>query len=430
MSTRIDIGERLRRANPVPVGPQAEPSAGMVARTRKPVLVALIAALFAAGIAVATTISVRYFADSAAKPAPAPVRRALLAAAAHLAPVGKLDLGETISAYTFSSSDGNGQVYMTPYSDQPGFCAALVLTGKPVHAACSGGVRTAATTLSVNGGLQQWSLALTPTMHALLGRLAPSAVGDRVEITFEDGTTEKVPTHGPWFAYAVVGQRTQRGDRPTRIRVLDGSRLTTQFALNPVSFNTLAEARALVPAADGSRGQQAVRRWLLQLLVSPMFGDGGLLASHVDLAATTHVATLRKESGARVDVYGAPVRRILGWRRGGFLLLGLVARSGQLPFFQITASPRAGSTFGRPAGCRCMRNGYVLLNGQVPRGVRRVSIRTRDGHDLRARLFAYGREWAWVGREAGSAAPVELVGRDASGAVVTTRKLLPNIFGP
>jgi hypothetical protein len=426
--SRIDVAERLRLANPVPVGPP--PRWRARARNRRPILLVVIAALFAGGLAVAATISVRYFDESSARPVPAPVRRALTEAASHLRPSGRLELDATISAYSFSSSDGHGQVYVTPYSDLPGFCAALVVSGKAVHAACSDGLRSAAATLSINGGLQQWSLALTPAMHALLGRLASSAVGDRVEITFEDGTSEKVPTHGPWFAYAVVGRHTQRGHRPVRVRVLDGDRLTKQFALEPVSFNTLAEARALVPTGNGSRGQEAVARWLRQLLVSPMFGDGGMLASHVDLAATVHIASLRKEDGTPVDVYGAPVRRVPHWPNSGYLLLTLVAGRSQPAAFEITASPRLRATFERPGGCLCMRNGYALLHGPVPRGVTRVSIRTRDGRRLSARLFAHGRAWAWVGRSEGSAAPVELVGRNTAGAVVTERKLRPSIFGP
>jgi hypothetical protein len=41
----------------------------------------------------------------------------------------------------------------------------------------------------------------------------------------------------------------------------------------------------------------------------------------------------------------------------------------------------------------------------------------------RATIFGHGREWIWVGHARSSQRPVALIGRDASGAVVTRRTL-------
>ena len=438
-----DVAARVRAANPVVIASGAVPPVEVLSRivasprdaaTRgdgrgalhRPLLVALVAALCAAGLAIGATISVRYFGD-AGRPLPAPVRRALLVAASRYGPTAPLALDESVTAYAFTSSDGRGRVYMAPYAGRGGFCAALAVPGRPVHAGCTrdalggDGVTNAV-------GLAPWGLALTPDMHALLGRLALPAAGDSVRLTFEDGTVETLPRHGPWFAYAVAGARTRAGHRPTSLELLEGTRVVRRLPLEPVSFNTLAEARALVPSGDGSRAQDAVRRLLLADLGSPYVGDGGLVASHTQLAATARVGSISYPGRLRVSVYATPVRRIPGWRVDGTILLALSNRSRRALSAGIGMNEPRSTSFRSVAGCTCAVPGhaewtYHLLQGDVPRGVARVSVRLSDGREGAARVIARGAAWVYVARSRSGVRPVELIGRSPSGTVIASRAL-------
>jgi hypothetical protein len=440
--TSHDIGARVRAANPVPLGALASPPLEVLARIvatprgtsargsrrvlRRPALVAIVALLCAAGLAIGATVSVRYFGD-AGTPLPAPVRQALLLAASRYAPTAPLALDESVTAYTFTSSDGRGRVYMAPYAARPGFCAALAVAGRAVQAGCT---RTALGGEGVTNApeLAPWGLALTPDMHALLGRLAPSAAGDRVQLTFEDGTRETLPRHGPWFAYAVAGERTRAGHRPTSLELRDGTRVVRRVALEPVSFNTLAEARALVPAGDGSRAQQAVRRVLLADIESPDVGDGGLVASHTLLAQTSRVGAIAFPGRLDLQVYATPVRRIAGWRTDGTIVIARTNRSQRPVFAGVGVNEPRAASFRSVAGCGCSvpghdQWGYHLLQGDVPLGVTRVSVRLSDGRELAAHLIAHGAAWIWVERSRTGVRPVGLVGRGPSGALVASRAL-------
>lgn len=445
MSDHANVAERLRAANPVPGTPVLEPPAELLgrissapradaarlpaARFRRPLLAACAALLIAAGLAIAANFSVRYFVESGSKSLPDPVRRELVRAAAHLHPTDDLALTDTVTAYVFTSSSGRGAVYMAPYAHQTGFCAALAVIGEPVRAGCSIGGAVA----TVAGDVwQPWGISLTsptPEMHALLGRLGPVAAGDTVKIAFEDGSTDNLPMHGRWFAYAVAGERTQAGHRPLHLSVLQGDREIRRIPLEPVSFNTLAAARALVPAGDGSRGQRAVRRALLANLESPL-ADGGLLASHADIARTKRVAMLAFADDLRVSVYATPVRPFGGWRAGGAILIALDNRSEQPVYTGMGASSPPAAAFWGAAGGSLVVPGspqaqFRLLYGDVPRGSTRVGVRTADGREHPAAVYAGGRAWVWVGRDWQAPRPVALVGRDASGAAVTTRRLVP-----
>lgn len=236
-----------------------------------------------------------------------------------------------------------------------------------------------------------------------------------------------MPTHGRWFAYAVAGEHARTGHRPVELTILRDGRVIRRRALEPATFNTLATARTLVPASDGSRGQTAVRRFLLGNL-SAQFADGGNLAAHTEIGATERVASLRFADGVRVDLYAAPVRRMGGWPRGGTILLGLSDASVRpiVSFVGTASAPSA--TFRGASQCRCAIPGhqqdtFTLLREAVPRGVASVAVRTSDGRERPASVYQGGSEWIWVGRDTPSAQPVELVGRDAAGAVVTTRRL-------
>ena len=197
--------------------------------------------------------------------------------------------------------------------------------------------------------------------------------------------------------------------------------------VEPVSFNTLASARALVPAGDGSRGQTVIRRYLLGNLHG-RFADGGLLASNTDLATTRLVASLDFGAGIRLSVYAASVRPTPEWRSGGSILIGVTGLS-KRPIVMFTGTaPARRTTFELAGSCVCAvprhtRSLYDLLTGGVPTGVSHVAVRTSDGREHGATIFSHGRDWIWVGHARSSQRPVALIGRDSSGAVVTRRTL-------
>ena len=403
---------------------------------RRELLAAILVLLIACGSAFAANISVKYFVGSDSKPIPGDVRRALAFAAGHNIPTHRLRMKDALNAYVFTTSSGSGRVYLAPYADNPGFCAALEIPAKPVQAGCLpaypqpfGGFPQAATGLT---GWQPWKFAFTPDVHPLLGRLAPSASGDRVEVLFEDGTRENAPMHGRWFAYAVAGRRTQAGHRPREWRVLDRRAVVVlRDQLNPVSFNTLAAARALVPADDGSLGQRAVRAYLLAGLDTQIV-DGGDFASHTDLAQTKLIASLAFPHGVRFSLFATPFRQLDGYPRGGTLLIGTSDKAPQ-PVLGLVgadnARPRKFASGRAPYGCTCTLPGHptiaiVELSDTVPRGVSRVGVRTADGHEYTAQLFNRGRQWVWIGHGAPAPRPVTLVGRDAGGHVVMVSKIL------
>ena len=73
----------------------------------------------------------------------------------------------------------------------------------------------------------------------------------------------------------------------------------------PESFNTLAEARALVPASDGSAAQNAIRRVLLDAIESRI-GDGGLQASHTQPRRDAVRRVARVPEALKVSCYSRP----------------------------------------------------------------------------------------------------------------------------
>jgi hypothetical protein len=438
MSAHRDIAARLRAANPAPGTAHVEPPAVLLARIagtprerrpaprgralRRPLLLACLALLLAAGLAVAATISVRYF-DELGSKLPAPVRSELAFTASHSGPVEKLDLEGTITAYAFTSSSASGRVYVAPYIGRSGFCAALAVTGKPVQATCS---PTFAGQVETLGGLQPWSLALTPDMHAMLGRLSPAAAGESVQLAFEDGTTTELPMRDRWFAYAVADTHTRPGHRPVELRFLRDRRVVRRSSLSPTSFNTLAEARALVPASDGSTAQNAIRRLLLQNIESRI-GDGGLQASHTRLSHTIFVTTLRFPSGLHVSAYTAPITPLQQGAPGGTLIIGLDGRSTRPVFYVGSVNTGRASDFGAFT-CGCVVPGhpraqFTAMAGNVPRGVRRVSVRMSDGSEHPAVVFAHGTQWMLLARRT-RARPVALIGRNATGTALVTRSVL------
>jgi hypothetical protein len=50
-------------------------------------------------------------------------------------------------------------------------------------------------------------------------------------------------------------------------------------------------------------------------------------------------------------------------------------------------------------------------------------VRTADGREHAATIFAGGGRWIWLGRDGPAQRPVLLIGRDADGATVVTRQL-------
>jgi hypothetical protein len=61
---------------------------------------------------------------------------------------------------------------------------------------------------------------------------------------------------------------------------------------------------------------------------------------------------------------------------------------------------------------------FTFMTGYVPANVRRLSVRTGDGREVPAALFDHGRGWVWLARETPALRAVEVIGRDASGAIV------------
>lgn len=441
MSETADIAGRLRAANPLPGLPRVAAPADALARItatpradsqprlrhaliRRPLLAACLGLLALCGIALAANITVRYFDDAGAKPLPPSVRRALQFGADHRRPTDRLAFANTVTAYAFSSSTGGGAVYMTPYATLPGFCAALAVPGKAVQADCtetSGGIANIAGDFA-----QPWDIRLAPDMHALLGRLAPAAAGDTVRIAFEDGTTDDVPMHGRWFAFAVAGKRTQPGHRPTQLTVLHDGQVIRKRPLVPAYFNTLAAAQALVPKSDGSPGEDAIRRFLLNGLHG-RFADGGAAASRTDLAHTERIASHRAGSGRTLTIYAAPVRAGAGSQPGGLIILGIVNGSTRPLLFFSGVNPRAGSTFESMGSCTCVPGGassaLSFMYGAVPRHATRVSVRTADGREEAAHLFNGGRNWVFIGGATPTVRPIALVAHDAAGKLVTQKRL-------
>jgi hypothetical protein len=400
-------------------------------------LAASLVLLIACGSALAAGISVRYFVGPESKPIPSDVRRALVLTGHHTIPTHRLRMKDVVTAYVFTTGGGSGRVYLAPYDVNPGFCVALRIPAKPVQTGClpavplpfGGGVPQVATSLTDH---QLWKSAFTPDVHPLLGRLAPSASGDRVEVLFEDGTREKAAKHGRWFAYAVFGKRTQAGHRPRAWRVLDRHGVVVWHEqLNPVRFNTLAGARALVPADDGSLGERAARTYLLAGLATRT-GDGGDFASHADLAHTKLIESLAFPHGVRFSLFATPFRPLEGFPRGGTLLVGASDNASQPALGTVGADdarPRKFASGRSPYGCECALPGHpaiaiVELYDTVPRGVSRVGVRTADGHVYAAQLFNRGRQWVWIGHGAPAPKPVELVGRDVRGHVVMVSKIV------
>jgi hypothetical protein len=233
--------------------------------------------------------------------------------------------------------------------------------------------------------------------------------------------------HGRWFAYAVAGLHTQAGHRPAQLTVVHDGHSIRHRALAPANFNTLSAARALVPASDGSRGQTAIRRYLLDGLDSRM-ADGGALAAATDLAGTRVVGQLTFAPGVGVTVYAAPVRPLLERSGAGSIILGLANGSARpILSFGGEGAPR-GTAFDLAGGCVCAvpRHAeamYDVLFGGVPLRVTRVAVRTADGREHAATIFAGGGRWVWLGRDGPALRPVMLIGRDAAGATVVTRRL-------
>jgi hypothetical protein len=391
---------------------------------RRPLLAAFLGLLALCGLALAANITVRYFDAAGAKRLPPSVRKALQFGADHRRPTDRLAFANTVTAYAFSSGTGGGTVYMTPYAALPGFCAALAVPGKAVQADCtetSGGIANIAGDFA-----QPWDIRLAPDMHALLGRLAPAAAGDNVRIAFEDGTTDDVPMHGRWFAYAVAGKRTQPGHRPTQLTVLRDGQVVRKRPLVPAYFNTLAAAEALVPKSDGSPGQDAIRRFLLNGLHG-RFADGGAVASRTDLAHTERIASHRAGSGRTLTIYAAPVRAGGASQPGGLLILGIVNDSTRPLLFFSGVNPRAGSTFEPMGSCTCVPGGpssaFSFTYGAVPRQATRVSVRSADGREVAAHLFNGGRNWVFLGGATPTARPTALVARDAAGKLIAQKRL-------
>jgi hypothetical protein len=441
MTDGLDLGTRIRAANPIASVPAPAPPAELLARImstpsgsrrqrrryRRSLALAGIALLVAAGLAIAGTISVRYFDDSGSTSLPAPVERALTRTASHFGPVRTLDLTQAITAYSFSSATASGRVYVAPYQDHTGFCAVLAVTGKVPQGACSTGsnARPRSATLAP---FQPWNVALTPDLHAMLGRLGPDDGDVSVRVAFEDGASEELPRHGRWFAYVVAGTHTEPGHRPVDLRYLRDGRVVRHSPLFAPSFNTLAAARALVPRSDGSPAQNAVRAELLGELGTHL-GDGGSLASRVELTKTSTATTVRLDPTLRVTLYVTPVRPLKGMGlTGGYLLIGLDGRSSK-PVMTFSASgSRRSSQLQQPFECTCgvMHHPGVLfsvMSGPVPTGVSRIDVRTSDGRLHRATIILGGQAWAWMGPWSGTSRPAALVGRDASGARVTSLRL-------
>ncbi|HEY1478860.1 MAG TPA: hypothetical protein VGF46_02465 [Gaiellales bacterium] len=439
--SRADLATRLRAADPLPAPAPLAPPRDVLAQIlasprdaqarrrtsiRHPLLASLAATLLLAGIALGATVSIRYFDGSGARSLPAPVRRALVTASTHFAPSGPLAFDQSVTAYAFSSSDERGTVYMTPFAGKPGFCAALAVAGKPVQASCAGFSTTRLLATSIDG-IQPWGLALTPDLHAVLGRLQPDAERDTVRIAFEDGSHVTAARRGRWFAYAVAGDRTQPGHRPVALQVFDGARLVKRITLDPMRFNTLAEARALVPTSNGTRGQNAVRRFLLGGIGSPYQGDGGRFASATTITGTRQIAGIGYPDGQHVSVYSTPVGQIPGWHVPGSIMLALAngsddavaVLSGVGGHRQRSFESAGGGVSGIPGH---IADQFFFLSGNVPIGVTRVILRTSDGRDHRTHVIP-GVAWAWAGRHTGTLRPVRLTGLDANGAVVTTRVL-------
>ena len=386
---------------------------------RRPLLIAAIALLVATGLALAATVSVRYFGDQG-DAVPFSVQKALLHPLSAQGPNTALAFDQTVVAYTFSSTSGSGRVYVTPYADGKGFCAALAVRGKPVQASCANGVIGRTTTL-IGSLIRPWSVTLTPDMHAMLGRLLPSAQDESVRLAFEDSTTSELPKRGRWFAYAVTGTRTTAGHRPVELQFLRDGRVIRRIPLNPTTFNTLAEARTLVPRSDGSEAQDAIRRMLLDRLVSPI-GDGGQQAAHTQIAATRFVTSLRLGKGLLVRVYATPTspRPPVG---AGMLVTGIDGRS-PTPIFSAGMARSSDAARLEGASCACGVPGhpearFSMMTGNVPRGATTVSVRTEGGRELPAVLFDHGRSWIFLARE--TVTPTRLVARDAAGTIVLTR---------
>ena len=263
MTAPPDIATRLRAANPLPSHPPPSPrptrSSGSRAcrgtpasrRTRRSVRRPLLAGRASRCCSPEASpsrprISVRYFDESGSKRLPTRVSKALV--------LGRGALRARRQAG--ARPDDHGLRLLVELGERPRVHDALrgpiglLRRARGRREAGVGHLHPSFPSKPATlGGEQPWSLTLTPDMHAMLGRLSEAAVGETVRLVFEDGTSAALPMHGRWFAYAVAGTHTQPGHRPTELRFLRDGKLVRRSTLSPMSFNTLAEARALVPRA-------------------------------------------------------------------------------------------------------------------------------------------------------------------------------------
>ena len=191
---------------------------------------------------------------------------------------------------------GAATVYMTPYVELPGFCAALAVAGQ----AGAGRLR------QHRRGDRRRRRRVRPALgrpsragHARPPRPA-RALGCRRRRCGSPSRTARATTYRCTAAGSPTPSRASArrpATGPSSSSILRDGRVVRRRALEPVTFNTLAAARALVPASDGSRGQDGDQVASCSTSLDSQIPDGGAFASHTDLAATERVADARLRRG-------------------------------------------------------------------------------------------------------------------------------------
>ena len=369
------------------------------------------------GIALAANISVRYFADAGAKALPSPSAGTRDRGGASLAdrPAGTRGHGDRLRLHRAAA--GKRHRLHDPVR-------ALRASARRSPSPASRCRRAASGPPGRSRRRRRLRPAVGPparARHACAPR-PPRAGGRRRRrrITFEDGTTDTAPMHGRWFAYAVAGERTRAGHRPAQLTVVHDGRSIRHRALAPASFNTLAAARALVPAGDGSRGQDAIRRYLLEGLDSRLTPTGARSPRNRSLRHAARSVAWRSLPGRRAR----SMRRRCGHmsdRAGvGSIILGLAdglrARSCRSAARVRAAGARRS---GSPAGA--MR-GSAAPGGDLRRALRRRAAPRRarrgahsDGRERARRSSPPAASGSGSGTNGPAQRPVPLVGRDAAG---------------
>ena len=429
------IGERLRRANPVPAEAPGAPDEGLLqrilqesrgrsARTHRSRTRSRLAPLFAVaalvvgGVAAGTSsFPVDYFGSDDAEPTPTEV----VARLREFAPggdVANLDEERFVRVAAFPTPRGRVTLYIAP-AYESGHCAVAAV-GPNLQAGGCGPGPDGRRPIASSGF---WASGYGD-VFPLYGRLPAEAT--RVELRFEDGRSRAASLREPWWAYIVGGAEVTPGHRPTTLvaRDRDGDVVARQ-KLDPSTFTSKEAAFAALPKSNGSPGQDAVRARL-----ETMWPFGMASAQEVDLSRTRLIKRFQTPDGP-FRVYGAPLA-------GDGLCIGYVGtgfardpHTGGCSFRDRTEQAPTPFASTPPLVSPLARYVHSIF-GPTPPGAARLEVRFEDGAVEAVPVVYRSSFITWVGPErlVPGHRPTELVALSKSGRVVDRTQLESDQFQP